>query len=105
MVNAPSNRAKKTTSGKRPPMRKGLVIVNTGMGKGKSTAAFGIMFRAWGRGMKVCAVQFIKNDKSMYGEQMAAHGPRGPDRPARAGRDHRCGRSRHRDATGQTPVP
>ena len=43
-----------------------------GMGKGKSTAAFGIMFRAWGRGMKVCAVQFIKNDKSMYGEQMAA---------------------------------
>ena len=30
------------------------------------------MFRAWGRGMKVCAVQFIKNDKSRYGEQMAA---------------------------------
>ena len=53
-------------------VRKGLVLVNTGNGKGKSTAAFGIMFRAWGRGMKVCAVQFIKSDKSMYGEQMAA---------------------------------
>ena len=72
MPNTPSNGAEKTPSDKRPPRRKGLVVVNTGMGKGKSTAAFGIMFRAWGRGMKVCAVQFIKNDKSMYGEQMAA---------------------------------
>ena len=72
MPNTPSNCAEKTPSGKRPRRRKGLVVVNTGMGKGKSTAAFGIMFRAWGRGMEVCAVQFIKNDKSMYGEQMAA---------------------------------
>ena len=73
MANTPTTRAnEKTPSSERPPRRKGLVVVNTGMGKGKSTAAFGIMFRAWGRGMKVCAVQFIKNDKSMYGEQMAA---------------------------------
>ncbi len=54
------------------PTRKGLVIINTGDGKGKSTAAFGVMLRAWGRGMKVCAVQFIKSEKSKYGEQMAA---------------------------------
>jgi len=52
--------------------RKGLVVINTGNGKGKSTAAFGVMLRAWGRGMKTCAVQFIKSEKSMYGEQMAA---------------------------------
>jgi cob(I)alamin adenosyltransferase len=53
-------------------VRKGLVIVNTGDGKGKSTAAFGVMLRAWGRGMRVCAVQFIKSEGSRYGEQMAA---------------------------------
>ena len=72
MANTPTTRANKTPSPERRVRQKGLVVVNTGMGKGKSTAAFGIMFRAWGRGMKVCAVQFIKNDKSMYGEQMAA---------------------------------
>lgn len=53
-------------------VRKGLVVINTGKGKGKSTAAFGVMFRAWGRGMKVGAVQFIKSEKTRYGEQMAA---------------------------------
>lgn len=39
---------------------KGLIIVNTGPGKGKTTAALGLMFRALGRGMKVGMVQFIK---------------------------------------------
>ncbi|NQW20381.1 MAG: cob(I)yrinic acid a,c-diamide adenosyltransferase [Chloroflexi bacterium] len=53
-------------------IRKGLVIINTGNGKGKSTAGFGMMLRAWGRGMSTMAVQFIKNEKSKYGEQMAA---------------------------------
>ena len=51
---------------------KGLVIINTGNGKGKSTAGFGTMFRAWGRGMNICAIQFIKSEKSQYGEQLAA---------------------------------
>ena len=51
---------------------KGLVIINTGNGKGKSTAGFGTMFRAWGRGMNTCAIQFIKSEKSQYGEQLAA---------------------------------
>jgi cob(I)alamin adenosyltransferase len=52
--------------------RKGLIIVNTGDGKGKTTAALGIVFRAWGRKMKVCVIQFIKNDNSNFGEHRAA---------------------------------
>ncbi len=39
---------------------KGLVIVHTGKGKGKSTAAFGMVFRAIGHGFKVGIVQFVK---------------------------------------------
>jgi cob(I)alamin adenosyltransferase len=39
---------------------KGLLIVNTGTGKGKSTAAFGMGFRVLGHGMKLGVVQFIK---------------------------------------------
>lgn len=52
--------------------KKGLVIVNTGHGKGKSTAAFGVMLRAWGRDMKVLVVQFIKNKGATFGETRAA---------------------------------
>lgn len=50
----------------------GLVIVNTGNGKGKTTAALGVLLRAWGRGMDVRMFQFIKNTGSRYGEQRAA---------------------------------
>jgi len=39
---------------------KGLLIVHTGPGKGKSTAAFGMAVRAMGHGMKVGVVQFVK---------------------------------------------
>src|SRR5215216_7506894 len=41
-------------------VEKGLLIVHTGPGKGKSTAAFGLMLRALGRGFHVGVVQFIK---------------------------------------------
>ena len=41
-------------------VEKGLLIVHTGKGKGKSTAAFGLVFRALGNGMKVAVVQFVK---------------------------------------------
>jgi cob(I)alamin adenosyltransferase len=51
---------------------RGLVIVNTGDGKGKTTAALGLMMRAWGREMKVGMVQFIKNEKRRTGELEAA---------------------------------
>lgn len=41
-------------------MRKGLIIVNTGDGKGKTTAALGVALRATGYGFKVSMIQFIK---------------------------------------------
>ena len=41
-------------------IEKGLLIVHTGKGKGKSTAAFGMVMRAIGHGMRVGVVQFIK---------------------------------------------
>jgi cob(I)alamin adenosyltransferase len=53
-------------------MRKGLVIVNTGEGKGKSTAALGLILRAWGRDFRVCVIQFIKAETGQWGEVKAA---------------------------------
>jgi cob(I)alamin adenosyltransferase len=52
--------------------RHGLLIVNTGDGKGKSTAAFGLLLRAWGRGMTVGGFQFVKSAVNLYGEHHAA---------------------------------
>ena len=57
---------------KGPRINKGLVIVNTGKGKGKTTAAMGIVLRAWGRGMNVIMLQFIKHSTANFGEQRAA---------------------------------
>ena len=51
--------------------RKGLVIVNTGDGKGKTTAALGIVLRAWGRDMRVGGVQFFKHENANFGELRA----------------------------------
>ncbi|MCG8089994.1 MAG: cob(I)yrinic acid a,c-diamide adenosyltransferase [Candidatus Thiodiazotropha endolucinida] len=56
---------------KKREKRNGLTLVHTGDGKGKSSSAFGMVFRAAGWGMKVLVVQFIKG-KWKTGEQQAA---------------------------------
>jgi len=56
---------------KRRELRRGITLVLTGDGKGKSSSAFGMAFRAAGWGMKVCVIQFIKG-KWQTGEQQAA---------------------------------
>jgi cob(I)alamin adenosyltransferase len=49
-----------------------IVLVNTGHGKGKSSAAFGVMTRGWARGWRVGVVQFVKGGKWKTGERKLA---------------------------------
>jgi cob(I)alamin adenosyltransferase len=56
----------------KPGPRRGLVIVNTGNGKGKTTAALGLLFRALGRDFRVVMLQFIKSRTHLYGEHAMA---------------------------------
>ncbi len=49
----------------------GRIIINTGEGKGKTTAALGTAFRALGYGWKVCVIQFLKGQGD-YGERLMA---------------------------------
>lgn len=51
--------------------RDGITLVHTGEGKGKSSSAFGVVFRAAGWGLKVCVIQYIKG-KWKTGESQAA---------------------------------
>lgn len=46
-----------------------VVLVNTGDGKGKSTAGFGTLMRAVARGWRVCVIQFIKSGRWKVGEE------------------------------------
>ncbi|HEY3117863.1 MAG TPA: cob(I)yrinic acid a,c-diamide adenosyltransferase [Chloroflexota bacterium] len=59
---------------RRHPRRRaqGLVIVNTGKGKGKTTAALGLLLRAWGRDLRAVMFQFIKSRTANWGENRAA---------------------------------
>ncbi len=52
-------------------MTQGLLIVNTGEGKGKTTAALGQVFRALGHGFRICVIQFLKGSWK-YGELESA---------------------------------
>jgi cob(I)alamin adenosyltransferase len=45
-----------------PKIKKGLTVVITGNGKGKTTSALGMALRAYGHGMRVCIIQFMKGD-------------------------------------------
>jgi cob(I)alamin adenosyltransferase len=54
------------------PKRHPLVLLYTGNGKGKTSSALGVTMRAWGRGWKICWLQFIKSKTSHYGETRAA---------------------------------
>jgi cob(I)alamin adenosyltransferase len=56
---------------KRAP-RKGLVIVNTGDGKGKTSAALGVLMRSWGQNMRGVMLQFLKSKTGKWGEIRAA---------------------------------
>lgn len=51
--------------------QRGLTLVYTGNGKGKTTAALGLALRGIGRGFKVKIFQFIKSPQRSYGEQIA----------------------------------
>ena len=51
---------------------RGLLMVHTGNGKGKTTCALGLMMRAAGRGLKCCMVQFMKSRNDRYGEHDSA---------------------------------
>jgi len=71
---APVPKRKKPGPYRVPPReaRHGLLIVNTGDGKGKTTAALGVLLRASGREMRVGMFQFIKSAETRYGEHIAA---------------------------------
>jgi cob(I)alamin adenosyltransferase len=54
------------------PKKHPLVLLYTGNGKGKTTSALGVTMRAWGRGWRVCWLQFIKSKTANFGETRAA---------------------------------
>jgi cob(I)alamin adenosyltransferase len=58
----------------KPPHRRqrSVVLVNTGDGKGKSTAAFGVVMRGVARGWRVSVIQFLKSGRWKVGEEQVA---------------------------------
>ncbi len=70
-----------------PKNRKGLTVVFTGDGKGKTSAALGVALRAIGHGMRTCMVQFIKDN--LYSGEIDGFKRLGPDvELIRAGRGY-----------------
>lgn len=84
---------------------KGLIIIHTGDGKGKTTAALGLAIRAWGEGLHVLILQFIKGGWK-YGElkALAALGERIEVRQCGKGFTQRDGedKSEHQAAAHKT---
>ena len=78
-----------------------LVLVNTGDGKGKSSAAFGVVIRAVARDWKVAVVQFLKSGEWHVGEEDVADAPR--RRLVRARRGVHLGLRRPRGRPGRRP--
>jgi cob(I)alamin adenosyltransferase len=66
-----SGREPERTPPEKPPLRRqrSLLLVNTGDGKGKSTAAFGVVLRGVARGWGVSVIQFVKSDRWKVGEE------------------------------------
>jgi len=60
-----------TEQAAKPQAIQGRVILNTGHGKGKTTAALGTAFRALGHNHRVCVIQFLKGQGD-YGERLLA---------------------------------
>jgi cob(I)alamin adenosyltransferase len=69
------------TTHDKPPLRRvqSLVLVNTGDGKGKSSAAFGVVLRSVARGWRVAVVQFLKSGEWRVGEEQISRERLGVD--------------------------
>ena len=74
---SPSPQKKPKYTAEQRAKKKGLIIVHTGNGKGKTSAALGVAFRAAGNRMKVAIIQFIKG-KWKYGELESARQLKNP---------------------------
>ena len=84
-----------------------LLIVHTGDGKGKSTAAFGLALRGWNQGWPIGVFQFVKSAKWRIGEETALETPRRAarrDRRGRPGRVAQDGRGLVVVAQGRAPT-